>query len=149
MLKQTRANGQGNITPTGYIRIKVGGKLYLQHRYVWEAKYGKVPDGHDIHHIDGNKQNNSLDNLELLTRTEHKRKHSAWYTIDGKWFKPCKYCGLTLEVNSDNFFFTTRNNKNTEAGRLLFGKCKSCHIKEVDRARQIKKAQSRPFAYTA
>ena len=28
-----------------------------------------------VHHIDGNKQNNSIDNLEILTRSEHSRLH--------------------------------------------------------------------------
>lgn len=147
MLK--RSKGQGNITPSGYIRIKVKGKLYLQHKYLWEQKFGLVPSGHDIHHIDGNKQNNSLDNLELLTRTEHKRKHEGWYQLGGKWYKLCLYCSQRLEVNTDNFYFTTEANKNTPVGTLLFGKCKQCHIKEVDCARKAKKVANRPFAYSA
>lgn len=53
---------------------------YKNHRWVWEKKYGKIPKGYEIHHIDGNKRNNSIDNLELLTPKEHsaKHKHHAW-----------------------------------------------------------------------
>ena len=33
---------------------------------VWEAWKGEIPEGFRISHIDGNKQNNRLDNLELV-----------------------------------------------------------------------------------
>ena len=37
------------------------------HRYVWEHEAGPIPPGFEVHHIDGDKANNSLDNLCLLT----------------------------------------------------------------------------------
>ena len=33
-----------------------------------------TPQGKEIHHIDGNPQNNDLSNLEFLTRKEHMRR---------------------------------------------------------------------------
>lgn len=45
------------------------------HRVVWEYHYGKIPEGFDIHHKDGNPGNNQIDNLELLLRREHHQKH--------------------------------------------------------------------------
>lgn len=50
------------------------------HRYVWELNYGKIPDGYDIHHKDGDKSNNDISNLELITRSEHMRLHGAQLT---------------------------------------------------------------------
>lgn len=41
------------------------------HRLVYEAFVGEVPKGFHIHHKDGNKQNNRLDNLELLHPSDH------------------------------------------------------------------------------
>jgi len=46
------------------------------YRKIWEDMYGPIPyDGHgrrmEIHHIDGNRNNNSVDNLKLLTIHEH------------------------------------------------------------------------------
>ena len=38
--------------------------------------YGVVPVGHEIHHIDGNKTNNNLDNLKALTPSEHTKLHA-------------------------------------------------------------------------
>lgn len=46
-------------------------KSYYVHRLVWEAFRGPIPDGKEIHHKDGNRRNNSLSNLQLVTKKEH------------------------------------------------------------------------------
>jgi hypothetical protein len=46
------------------------------HRLVWMLAHGPIPDGYQVHHIDGQRWNNSLDNLELMTISEHTRIHS-------------------------------------------------------------------------
>lgn len=59
----------------GYRRVgvRVGGKHYTMfaHRLVWVAVNGRIPDGLEINHIDGNKSNNRLANLELMTRGDN------------------------------------------------------------------------------
>lgn len=35
---------------------------------VWTSFKGNIPDGFEVSHIDGNKQNNRLDNLKLRKR---------------------------------------------------------------------------------
>ena len=35
----------------------------------------KLKHGEEIHHIDGNKLNNSIENLQLLTTAEHRKLH--------------------------------------------------------------------------
>lgn len=53
---------------------KVLGKF--QHRLLGEIKIGReLRDDEVVHHIDGNPLNNSLDNLEVMTRSEHMRHH--------------------------------------------------------------------------
>lgn len=47
----------------------------LLHRYVWELYNGPIPEGMDIHHINGNPACNCICNLEMLTRREHKQRH--------------------------------------------------------------------------
>lgn len=46
------------------------------HRAVWEHCNGKIPDGCHVHHIDGDRSNNQIENLSLLPRLEHIRQHA-------------------------------------------------------------------------
>ena len=46
------------------------------HIAVWEKYNGKIPDGYHIHHIDGNKDNNDISNLELMKASDHISMHS-------------------------------------------------------------------------
>lgn len=47
------------------------------HRYVWESYNGEIPKGYEIHHIDHDKSNNSIENLELMTFANHQSYHAA------------------------------------------------------------------------
>jgi hypothetical protein len=49
----------------------------LAHRWVWINYHGEIPVNIDIHHIDGDKSNNEIENLKPLTRSEHLKEH--WY----------------------------------------------------------------------
>ena len=68
-----------HLTKNGYHQIqlwknsKVVNKLV--HVLVWETFHGiSKPKDMDIDHVDGNKNNNSLVNLELVTRKENMRR---------------------------------------------------------------------------
>lgn len=50
------------------------------HVYVWEHYNGRVPKGYHVHHIDKDKNNNEIENLQLLTSTEHNRLHASQWT---------------------------------------------------------------------
>jgi hypothetical protein len=43
---------------------------------VWEFFNGEIPENHHIHHKDKDKSNNSIDNLELLSASEHSKHHA-------------------------------------------------------------------------
>lgn len=64
----------GNINnESGYVTVSDKGYL---HRIIWMVANGcDIPNGYHIHHIDGNKQNNSIYNLELLEAVEHQHHH--------------------------------------------------------------------------
>lgn len=56
------------------------GSRKRMHVYVWEHYNGLVPNGYHIHHIDGDKSNNTIENLQLLSATEHEKLHGEMLT---------------------------------------------------------------------
>lgn len=41
------------------------------HRLIWETFVGKIKSGYEIDHNDGDKHNNNLNNLSMVTRSEN------------------------------------------------------------------------------
>lgn len=58
-----------------YARVKLNGKGIRVHRLVMELFKG--PSDLTVDHIDGNKRNNRLDNLEYVTNEENIRRYYA------------------------------------------------------------------------
>ena len=65
----------GRTLSEGYILIRVGAgkdaKYIYEHRLVWEKAHGPIPEGHIIHHLNGIKNDNRLENLAALPRNAH------------------------------------------------------------------------------
>lgn len=53
----------------------VNGMPIHAHRWVWINHNGVIPPKMDIHHIDGDKSNNEIDNLQMLSRSDHLKLH--------------------------------------------------------------------------
>jgi hypothetical protein len=84
----------------GYVQIRLAsGQTKMLHHLVvktlrpgaFEEKLSSLPPGYeeeDIHvdHLDGNNANNAIDNLVLVTRKEHNRKHAfaVEWIVDGE-----------------------------------------------------------------
>lgn len=63
---------------TGYYHAEnwgSGGPTTL-HRAIWSKANGPIPHGHHIHHIDGNKANNEISNLDVISASEHSKHHA-------------------------------------------------------------------------
>lgn len=46
------------------------------HRKVWHDTAGPIPGGYVVHHKDGDKANNSIENLECISDAEHRKRHA-------------------------------------------------------------------------
>lgn len=60
---------------SGYYRCN----KIIYHRYIWEKENGKIPEGYDIHHKDyklNGKSNNSIANLQCLSKSDHIKLHA-------------------------------------------------------------------------
>lgn len=72
----------------GYLRVGLHEegktKWFYVHRLVYSAFCGKIPGGYDVNHIDEDKTNNRLENLNLMTRKEN----NNWGTRTERCSKP-------------------------------------------------------------
>ena len=83
--RKTWTKNPVNLGANGYLVIslgksKPGGMFY--HRYLMEKYLGRPLRLDEIvHHKDGNKLNNSLENLEIITHKKHNHVHQSWKNI--------------------------------------------------------------------
>lgn len=101
------------------------------HRHIYEAFYGKIPKGMVINHKNGNKLDNSIQNLEVVTNSEntkhgydmglyHSKKRSIpvkVYDQQGQYIKTYKSIrevssclGINRKILSQILFNNKRNN---------------------------------------
>ena len=60
----------------GYTQVFWEGEWQWLHRVIAKEKMGaEIYDGFEVHHIDGDKQNNHPDNLKVLSKEEHQALH--------------------------------------------------------------------------
>lgn len=64
-----RGTPRGN----GYFGVTVQGRSVFVHRLVYELFVGPIPDGMQIDHIDGTRDNNSVDNLRVVSQAGNTR----------------------------------------------------------------------------
>lgn len=94
---------------SGYAVIRLYGKVRPVHVLEWEQVNGPKPEGMFLHHIDKDRSNWNINNLQLLSRSDHQRIHEGWIREDGVWTKKlCKKCNRTLPLRK---FWIKKGNK--------------------------------------
>ncbi len=65
------------LNKNGYLSLCVGNKREYVHRIVMEEHLGrKLTDNEAVHHINGDRTDNRIENLQLLSRAEHSKLHA-------------------------------------------------------------------------
>jgi len=76
---------------TRYKQAKVNGQKRLAHRVVVERHLGRsLLRSEQVHHINGDRTDNRVENLQILTSGEHSRLHNQKHPI----LKTCLVCGV-------------------------------------------------------
>lgn len=80
----------GDIDGRGYRRIYFDGRHHKMHRIIWIMHNGDIPLDILVDHIDQNRQNNLIENLRLVTKSQNNLNRSdvkgvSWDKVRKKW----------------------------------------------------------------
>lgn len=100
-----------------YKQLRINGKPIVEHRYLMERHLGrKLKSNEIVHHKDGDRFNNAIDNLEIVDRAKHASIHHLVGFIIGN-YKICTKCDKVLPL--------TRFSKSTNPTGIR-SDCKTC-----------------------
>lgn len=54
-------------------------KGHYLHRDIWINAYGEIPAGYVIHHKNGNREDNRIENLDIISDMAHRQYHGRQY----------------------------------------------------------------------
>jgi hypothetical protein len=99
------AGKAGTVNTSGYVQIKVDGRLYYAHRLAWLHMHGEWPAG-EVDHRNGIRTDNSAGNLRVVSRTTNSENVRAahrdsvsgllgasWSKSKGRWYSRIRIKG--------------------------------------------------------
>lgn len=107
-IKYLNGRFAGSIDSSGYLQIKIDGKLHFNHRIIFLMFNGYVPKVLD--HVDGDKTNNKIENLRSasIAQNNHNVKIRQDNTSGYKnvcWHKGAKKWQVALHINKQRKCF--------------------------------------------
>jgi hypothetical protein len=115
---------------SGYSQAKIKNKTFYVHRLIWQMLNGDL-NGMDVDHVNGNKHDNRIENLRLVSRSENSQnlriaKTNSKTKLLGTWF------------NKSSGKFAAQITKNGQAIYLgLFDTAEDAHAAYIDKKRKI------------
>jgi hypothetical protein len=121
--------GLGWIESNGYRRVVIKGRRTSMHRRIIEQAIDrKLLRSEQVHHINGNKLDNRIENLKLVSLKEHLILHKTKYPIIDGVRKECGDCHQIKDLKDFN-------KRKTNLGYVTI--CRACvkvkHLKWIER----------------
>lgn len=119
------------VAPDRYPGKRYRGRYAYQHHVVYWQTYGKTPsDGEVIHHINGNKRDNTPLNLSLISVSAHAKEHAQEKSIAASVSAQCGHCGGEFKRTGAVIRWRAKNRKH---GKLFCSR--SCGAKHQHQLR--------------
>lgn len=104
-------------------------------RYLMSCSVGRILDkNEEVDHIDNDKSNDDITNLQILSKEENKKKQEDYNRSLNpiKISLPCSHCGNIFEYPANNYRYHTKR------GRKSFCCSRSCSTKYQHRLKSEK-----------
>ena len=93
----------GTLKKEGYIQVKLEDRIAYAHRIIWEMFNGEIPKSMEVDHINDNRADNRIENLQLLTRNQNSLRISSsrgyyWNKLMKKYHASKQHKGVHYSI---------------------------------------------------
>lgn len=120
-----------------YRKIKRAGVSKDEHRHLMEQHLGReLTEDEVVHHKNGNKLDNRIENLEVMSKVDHAKLHNQIYPDT----KICRICGKEFTPNT--FHRQRAVVCSDECKRILNSRASSIPVEQLTKDGEVVKAWS-------